>query len=306
MGRVSKFLRENLLALVAIVLALNVGAFAVAKDSEDGDGATSADAAEKREPAVQGDCRPAKAIKRIGDEGGVQCTDPLQDRITGSCADPTAISDINKDGTLQCRQFVTEVTAGSGLTGGTITDSGTIATDPTATQSRVGSSCTGNQSIQSVNQNGSVGCSPNMVPQSAMPGDPIVLGAGESRTMFGYGGIQVIVRCVDDTTDRAVVEIGAGGIGVAFVNYWVRTSSLASATVANGDTDVVVDTTDLEQLVFNTVSSSSHQLDGSLGIAGAAVVGPGTCLITGSAVAHGLGAITKRSAQPLPQLEPQP
>lgn len=53
---------------------------------------------------------------------------------------------------------VTSVTAGSGLTGGTITRNGTIAVDSTSVQSRVTGACTGLNTIQSINADGTVTC----------------------------------------------------------------------------------------------------------------------------------------------------
>ncbi|MFO1303329.1 MAG: tail fiber domain-containing protein [Burkholderiales bacterium] len=54
--------------------------------------------------------------------------------------------------------FVTSVTAGTGLTGGTITSSGTIAVDTTAIQSRVTGTCAAGSSIRTINANGTVTC----------------------------------------------------------------------------------------------------------------------------------------------------
>jgi hypothetical protein len=53
---------------------------------------------------------------------------------------------------------VTDVTAGTGLSGGTITTSGTISIDSTYTQRRVSSSCAVGSSIRLVNEDGTVEC----------------------------------------------------------------------------------------------------------------------------------------------------
>ena len=63
----------------------------------------------------------------------------LQRRVSGSCVAGSNIRAIAADGTVTCQSdansggTVTSVTAGAGLTGGTITGSGTIAVDPTST-----------------------------------------------------------------------------------------------------------------------------------------------------------------------------
>lgn len=58
----------------------------------------------------------------------------LQKRVSGTCATGSSVSSVNADGTVACQAAgtgtVTSVTAGNGLTGGTITSSGTLAVDP--------------------------------------------------------------------------------------------------------------------------------------------------------------------------------
>jgi hypothetical protein len=54
---------------------------------------------------------------------------------------------------------VTSVGSGTGLTGGPITGSGTLSVDPTVVQNRVSGTCSGGTAIQTIGQDGSVGCS---------------------------------------------------------------------------------------------------------------------------------------------------
>ena len=62
----------------------------------------------------------------------------LQRRVSGSCVVGSSIRAIAADGSVTCQAdanaggTVTSITAGAGLTGGTITTSGTIAVDPTS------------------------------------------------------------------------------------------------------------------------------------------------------------------------------
>jgi hypothetical protein len=89
-------------------------------------------------------------------------TDPtqLQKRVTGGCSGNNAVQGVNQNGTVGCNPFVTSVTAGTGLLGGTVTNTGTLSVDPAQTQTRVAGNCGGNNAIQSINQNGTVSCQP--------------------------------------------------------------------------------------------------------------------------------------------------
>ncbi len=55
---------------------------------------------------------------------------------------------------------VSSITGGFGLTGGTITTSGTLAANPLVLQQRIGTGCTMGKAITSVAQNGTATCSP--------------------------------------------------------------------------------------------------------------------------------------------------
>ena len=60
-------------------------------------------------------------------------TSVLQKRVSGTCPSGWSISEVNADGTVACLAAgtgtVTSITAGNGLTGGTITSTGTIGVD---------------------------------------------------------------------------------------------------------------------------------------------------------------------------------
>ncbi len=89
----------------------------------------------------------------------------LQRRVSTGCAVGSFITAIAADGTPTCATpssgaggTVTRITAGSGLTGGTITGSGTIAVNTAVIQSRVTASCAAGSSIRAIAADGTVTC----------------------------------------------------------------------------------------------------------------------------------------------------
>ncbi len=89
----------------------------------------------------------------------------LQRRVTSTCSAGSFITAVAADGTVTCGTppaggsgTVTSVATGTGLTGGTITASGTIAADTTFLQRRVTSTCSAGSFITAVAADGTVTC----------------------------------------------------------------------------------------------------------------------------------------------------
>lgn len=89
----------------------------------------------------------------------------LQRRVATGCAVGSFITAIGPDGTPTCATpssgaggTVTSITAGSGLTGGTITGSGTVAVNTAVIQNRVSASCAAGSSIRAIAADGTVTC----------------------------------------------------------------------------------------------------------------------------------------------------
>jgi hypothetical protein len=88
----------------------------------------------------------------------------LQRRVTGSCVVGSSIRAVNNDGSVACEPddggvgTVVSITAGTGLSGGTITTFGTITADATYLQRRVSGSCTEGSFVRVVAADGSVTC----------------------------------------------------------------------------------------------------------------------------------------------------
>ena len=158
-------------------------------------GVLTADAVQRR---VTGSCADGTAVGTINVDGTVSCNDTaggggditgvtagaglsgggatgdvslsvdttaIQARVTGSCPAGSAIASIAANGTVTCEADdvggsgdITGVAAGSGLTGGGVSGTVSLAVDTTAIQSRVTGTCPAGQSIRIINSNGTVTC----------------------------------------------------------------------------------------------------------------------------------------------------
>ena len=121
--------------------------------------------------------------------------------------------------------FVSSVTAGTGLTGGTITSSGTIAVDTTVVQSRVTGTCAAGSSIRTINADGTVVCETD---DGGAGGGGTVTSVGTGTGLTG-GPI----------TTTGTVSIAAGGVGAtqlasnAVTTVKITDSNVTTAKIAD-------------------------------------------------------------------------
>ena len=111
----------------------------------------------------------------------------VQLRVASTCSVGTFITAIAANGTVTCGSApagnsgtVTNVATGTGLTGGPITSTGTIAADTTFLQRRVASTCTAGSAITAIAADGTVTCGPPVptLPVSCLSGQLLKLQAG--------------------------------------------------------------------------------------------------------------------------------
>jgi hypothetical protein len=263
---------------------------------------------------------PQSGLTGGGSSGNVTLgIDPsiVQSRVTGTCAGNNAVQAVGQNGAVTCQPTgtgtVTSVGSGFGLTGGPITNSGSLAADPTVLQRRVGGDCTtaGSNAIQSVNQDGtvacgnlqarltascagthaiqdvaadgSVTCSPSLAAADSFPKTDVELSAGSAPVvLFDHGGITVKGECTAGKDAKVTVET-TGGANVIARN---DTGTVAS-TIPGGSSGTLVQTGDADELTFTAVTGalgSGPQINGTLAVLSANLLGT-NCAFTGSAIA---------------------
>jgi len=159
-------------------------------------------------------------------------TASIQRRVSGTCAEGSSIRVVNEDGTVVCETDdtgvgdITEVIAGTGLTGGSTSGSATlnvgagtgitvgtdsVSADTTYLQRRVTGNCPAGQSIRMVNADGTVTC------EAAGTGDITGVTAG---TGLSGGGFTGDVSLSADTTylQRRVTGTCTAGNAIQVVN----------------------------------------------------------------------------------------
>jgi hypothetical protein len=169
MGPISSYLRNNVLGLVAIFLALNAGAYAITSD-------------EQTAPRLVTN----KGLKTGSVDGRVLATNAvgtqdIQARSVGprkmkldnlvkylrtdanvACPSGQVVQSVSADGNVTCvpasNGTITGISTSGGLTGGGNSGDVALGVDPSVIQNRVSGSCSGNEAVQSIGQGGGVGC----------------------------------------------------------------------------------------------------------------------------------------------------
>lgn len=138
----------------------------------------------------------------------------VQQRVTGTCTVGSSIQSIAQDGTVTCQTAgtVTSVGSGSGLTGGPITSSGTLAVDTGAIQARITGTCGASQKVLAVNSNGSVVCADDATGSSGTV-TSITAGTGlEGGTITTSGTVGIANGGV------GAAQLASGAVGLAQIN----------------------------------------------------------------------------------------
>lgn len=188
MGSISRYLRQNVLGLVAIFLALNAGAYAITTNSDLATGSVNSRALATgavRAPDIRNAAVGPKKIKLE------KLLAYLRTQVNGRCPEGETVQGILADGSVLCApddtgaETITAITTSGGLTGGGSSGEVALGIDPTAVQARVSGSCSGTQWLQAINQNGTVGC--QAIPADTAAGTPALrsLGTGAAQAAAG-------------------------------------------------------------------------------------------------------------------------
>jgi hypothetical protein len=226
-----------------------------------------------------------------GTSGGVELgLNPaaVQSRITGNCPANQAIDSVAQNGTVACKPTglgtVTSVGSGTGLTGGPVTDSGTLAVDPTAVQRRVTGTCGPGRAITSVNADGTVNCVTVEVTEHSgyvqLNDNP-----SQSTTLLSFGGVRLEATCLSG--GNAQVRITSNGGTGASIDFSAQTTGggLLGAQLTNGNFATIVNTATNDLGRFNVTTSSGAQVDGTFLAWAIATTGGVDCVFNVSALA---------------------
>jgi hypothetical protein len=274
---------------------------------------------------VTGACAAGNYVRAVAQDGTVTCGADQGTAYTGTAPVSVSGSTISLGGCAanqvlkwngtawNCADVtggtVTSLTAGSGLTGGTITTSGTIAVDTASIQRRVTGACAAGSSIRVVNQDGTVAC------QDAGTGDitGVSVTAGSGLTGGGDAGdvslsvdrdilqLRVTGDCAAGSAIRHVysdglVDCESVGVGTAWLlggnggttpgtNFLGTTDSQALELKVNGARALRVEPASTPNLVGGFADNSAAS-----GVLGAFVGGGGSDTVP-NAVSNNFGAV---------------
>jgi hypothetical protein len=242
MTSVSGYLRQNVLGLVAIFLALTGGAYAVTTKTVFNQdlGNSSVDSRVLANGAVTGPKIHSASVgpKKLKLDSLV---DVLQTRVNSTCPDGQAMQGVLSNGNPICGQLnpgtITGVTTSGGLTGGGSSGTVDIGIDPTAIQSRVAGNCGVGQTIRSVAQDGTVTC------QAVGTGTVTSVGGGfglTGGTITTSGNLavnpvtvqsRVLGTCGANTAVASITQGGGVGCSASFADV---TEHSGRVTIAPG------------------------------------------------------------------------
>lgn len=235
---------------------------------------------------IERPCAADRAVAKVKQDGSVDCvpavgevtvsggltggggpgavaigTDPaaLQTRVDDTCPAGEAVESVNEDGTVNCVAVgtgtVTQVDAGTGLTGGPITGSGTISADTSVLQRRVTGSCPSGRAIEGIGADGTVSCSTDLQPAGAvLTPDVTQIAVGTTRTLLQSSHISLVLDCT--TPGSAEMKVTTSAAGGANVVADSNSLGLVGGTLGPSSDFTVASTASADRGDFNAAAFS--------------------------------------------------
>ncbi|MFL5824589.1 MAG: hypothetical protein ACJ764_14235 [Solirubrobacteraceae bacterium] len=163
-----------------------------------------------------------------------------QRRIATGCSSGEAMRAVDSTGAPTCQAFgqgtITQVSPGSGLSGGASSGNATLSANPSVVQFRVGGSCGGGKGIGSIDPMGSVTCSSPLSPMmggsaaSDVTTSEYLAPVGVSAPTASLAIAQVVSPAVAMTASNLQVRLGtAPGMGSGWIiKIFVNGSAVAT------------------------------------------------------------------------------
>jgi len=190
----------------------------------------------------------------------------IQRRVAASCPAAQAVRVVNEDGTVVCEPVaagggdITDVIAGTCLSGGGGSGAVTLAVNPAAVQTRIAPTCPAGQAIRRINQDGTIFCEPvgsgditSVTAGSGLAGGGVAGAVSLSANFGGDGSAAAVARA-----DHQHAATGTGINNVAIGASAMAANSTGTRNVAIGGNTLAANATGSDNIAIGNLALSAN------------------------------------------------